>query len=311
METHYKIKALMRSVIPEVMYEVYPCSFHCIQSIMKQFFVQNNNKEDRGVVTLYRGVTRRCTESLDEWSDDGFISFTSNLSFAKRLAGYGGAIIKIDMGSLPASPLQINYGKEEEYLLLPGQFCCIEDTTDNEERQRVVTVTYKVNSELIKSYTEMSCKSGCKMAVPSPSNQLPGKIVVFYRHIHDRSPDIVRCYRVPDDEAKALFWLRLHCRYTMEDFLHMTDFIPEYQDLCVLCKDPSLTKEQRNDAIFKMMSYSVEMALYDPKKKRVETLNVSVPTCMFAEFYPDFAERAPVIEAAILSYFKNKQNVIL
>ena len=264
----------------------YICRFFV--NFVKYFFEHGKKQSEiaQKVKVLYRGYPR--LPSSLPFIDNAFISTTEDLSIAQR---FGDKIISFKTSKLPTSvPYVIiddsiaEYLFESEILFLPGKIdVCI--------KSYKATYTPKPNlNEMCEQYG-----GGPDIAdLEIPKLDLRGKIVVWYRVVYGRTPEVIDFQNLPNTHkgVELLFRNKVFPRDTL--LQDMRTYIPEYVDLRDL-------QNKTDTQCLQLQSYMVHMAIYDPTKNEIDTINYGV----FDEVFPEIFDvsQASNVRKTIKKYF--------
>lgn len=263
------INRIMRTKTFEEQVENCPYAIRYIKHFIDYFDKHGLTSEDllsrtRSAV-LYRGITASYPIS-QEMQEDGFMS-TSKKHVAKSFAGNGN-VLSFDIKKLPRDArFAEDYLMEYEVLFLPGTVRILGVS-------EFVECSYTMNKDLIDKYLELRHGGGELEDIPEidPS----AKLVVWYRAITGKPIEIVAQMFVPEKDAAAFFKQNV---LTMDDTLQRSvELIPESKDC-----------------------YNIYMAIYDYKKKHVDTLHYG----LFGSFFKNMFDqkRTKDVESAIKSRY--------
>lgn len=268
----------------------YICRFYI--SFINYFFEYGKKQRDIAKMTkkLYRGYTKLPNSSF---TDKAFISTTEDLSVAQRFAS-NGVVLTFKTSKLPSNvPYVIiddniaDYLFESEILFLPGIITVSKD----------LKATYSPLPNIKEMCDQIGGGGGEDITnLEIPKMDLRGKIVVWYRVVQGRDPDIMDILTLPKTHkgVEIIFRTKVfpHDAYLQD----IRSFIPEYVDL----RDKNGKNQFESD---KVHSYMVHMAIYDPLNKSIDTINYGVFDQVFSEIF-DISRKNSVINT-ILKYFKN------
>jgi len=270
----------------------YICRFYI--NFVNYFFEYGKKQSDivKRCSKLYRGCPGLRPSPI---VDKAFISTTEDLSVAMRFAKQDGVVITFKTSKLPTNvPYVIiddsiaEYLFESEILFLPG----------------IITVTKDLKAiySPLPNVKEMCDQIGGGAAdefditnLKIPKIDLRDKIVVWYRVIQGRDPDILDVRSLPKTHKGVEMMFRTtifpHDAYLQD----MRTYIPEYIDL----RDK---KGKTPAECEKVHSYMVHMAIYDPKNNNIDTINYGV----FDEVFPEIfnVSMKDKVETTILKHFE-------
>ena len=247
----------------------YTCQFYL--KFLKYFYKYGVYKDDIKKKTrkLYRGYTNTWIFSK-QFQDNAFISTSISKDIATKFASNGeGNVITFRVSELPENiPFVLidnqiaPYLDEEEIVFLPG-------TIDIENGK----ARWTPNINLEEKCKQMA-KGGGGPKFDIPDLELRGKIVVFWRCIQGREPDILGQYRLSKSVRGVHRDFKEQIYNRWDHFDGVKNFIPEYMDFK---KAQNKSESEKR----KWMSYFVYMAIYDPVSKKVDTLTYGMPSDMY------------------------------
>jgi hypothetical protein len=216
---------------------------------------------------------------------------------ATRFAGKNGTILKFKTSKLPEDvPFVLidehlsEYLAEKEVLMLPGMVH-IEKKGDNTK------ATYKMNQLFydLNNRPSTSIDGGGDIDKlydlslddeASTSIKLAGKYIVWWRAIIGRQPEVINWMRLPKKKKEVFSFFKEYVVPYDESFEVKTNFIPEYADLKKAIFEKDEKRLKITQAEYELYSsYMVHMAVYDAKKRKVETLHYGMFSEMFSELH--------------------------
>lgn len=232
---------------------------------------------------LYRGLDSDFMFT-DQIIENGFMSTSYDITVAKEFAKSDGNIMTLKVKHLPKDMPYVvidnnlvDYLYEREVLFLPGVL---------DINQSSYSATYKPNQQFINTF-KMSSGGGSETSldIDVPKINLKGKYVVWYRAITDRSCEVIGFKKLLSKDIdtfirKVIYSIDSH-------YNNIARFIPEYMDLH---KKKDKTKEETD----KQGSYTIYMAIYDPRNANVDSINFEFPRQMFEEVF-DISREQEVI----------------
>jgi hypothetical protein len=260
---------------------------HYIIKMIHYFFKYGIHKDKLKDDYLYRGVDKDFLLDTN-YEEKGFMSTSLNRHVAS------GNIMMFNVQKLPKNvPFVLiddnidQYLAEQEVLFLPGSIKLKKTSVGIKAIYKMNPIFYELNSLV------GGGRDDCFRTIDESAKiNLRGKYIVWYRAIVGRPVEIVGLMEMPKktDEACKFFnkvVLPHDDKYEMK-----TEFIPQYKDLK---EKKNKTKEEFE--LFK--SYSVHMAIYDAKQKKVLTIHYGVFDEMFLEELFD-AKRQHEVEDSII-----------
>jgi len=257
----------------------YICQFFV--NFVKYFY--NYGKPQKEIVSrcskLYRGPSFLMPSPI---LDKAFISTTEDKTVAER---FGPKILIFKTKDLPDSVPYVtiddsiaDYLFESEILFLPGTI-----SFDSN-----LKATYKPMQNILEMCEQFG---GGDLNLEIPDIDLRGKMVVWYRVVQGRKPDIIDTYVLPKTHKGVEMHFRTKVLPRDSYLQDLKSFIPEYVDL-------QNTKNKTDKEIEKLQSYMVHMAIYDPTKRVVDTLHYGV----FPEVVPEIFDitQSEQVKQAIL-----------
>ena len=269
------------------------------KNFIDYFYAHGVRGKDIGVRSLYRGVdtrtfneiSRKRGQNVFTIKDTGFVATSKERDIAEEFADRGGVVMKFRVKDLPNVPYVVidenvsDFLMEEEVVFLPGAF---EVTVKHDKAY----AEYKCNVELVDMLRAIKIQSGGggdkRLEIPDVS--LHGKYAVYYRHVYDRSVEILGVVKLPKRQRDVLEFYKKELRPLEREYERMTGMIPEYQDLAWGDKDVVDRKTKR-------ASYYVLMAVYNPKTREIEHYNYGHFDWLLEEAGVDFKRRDEVSKA--------------
>jgi hypothetical protein len=250
----------------------YTCKFYL--KFIKYFYKHGIYQKDLLLLSkkLYRGYNNNWVLT-ETFTDNGFISTSFSKEITTKFAS-NGTIITFDVSDLPTNVpfILINhkvadYLDEEEVVFLPGKINI---------NKSGLKARWKPKLNLIEKCKAKEMQGGRVDKIKVPKHDLRGRIVVFWRCIEGRYPEILGQFRLQNthDGVYLDFEKVVYPRW---DHLNgVKNFIPEYIDLDKIKNKSDVEKS-------KWWSYTVYMAIFNPKTKQVETLTYGIPEGMFSD----------------------------
>lgn len=134
---------------------------------------------------------------------------------------------------------------------------------------------------------------------------LCGKDIVYYRAIVGRPPEILSVLQCPCTTKEIPLFLRNDVRRVSRFHDSIQRYIPEVQDLQKYMKTAIHNRTTKRKSKL-LLSYYPHIAVYDPKNKRVVTLNGLMPHVLYEELAPQ--GRDEEIKNAIHTYYSLYQH---
>jgi len=273
----------------------FPHAVYFIKNYIEYFFKYGVHKNQIQSNKLFRGY--KLSGSVDS-SHNGFISTSRSISIAQHFAGKSGIVITFKTRHLPKDvPFVIitkdivPHSSEDEVVFLPGFI-----TTGKKYSE------FKLNDALINMYKNVQLQINGSAQTPDAFQDikidLRNKLVVWYRKIYNRHPDIIGITRLPNTVKKVQESWQEIVLDNDDRFELATDLIPEYQDLKKSKINASL--QDRIIASRKMDSFNIYTAIVDGKTNRVLTLHYGIPRQMFAELFD--ISQADLVESEIMKH---------
>jgi len=276
----------------------YICKFYV--NFVNYFFEYGKKQSEIAKLTkvLYRGCPRLRPHAHAPILDKAFISTTEDLTVAQRFAGANGSILTFRTSKLPTTVPYVkiddtlaDYLFESEILFLPGTITFSKD----------LKATYSPFPNVKEMCEQIGGSQDSKYDITDleiPTIDLRGKIVVWYRAVQGRAPDILDVRTLPKTHKGVEMHFKTiifpHDAYLQE----LRSYIPEYVDM--QAKKGKTTQESE-----KVHSYMVHMAIYDPINKSIDTINYGV----FDEVFPEIFNMThkPAVQKTILKYFAGER----
>lgn len=267
------INRIMRMKTFEEQVATCPYAIRYIKHFLKYFETHGVTSDQLSSKTrstvLYRGLTAGYPIS-QEMKEDGFMSTTYKKHVAKSFAGNGN-VLSFDIKKLPKNAKFAVIDQEIQDHLMEYEVLFLPGTIRILGVSEFVDCSYAMNKELINKYSELTHNGGGDLE-DIPDIDPAGKLVVWYRAITDRPVEIVAQMFVPEKDTVAFFKQNV---LTMDDSLQRSvDLIPEKKDCC-----------------------NIYMALYDYKKKMIDTLHYGLFDSFFKNMFDQ--KRTEEAEAAI------------
>jgi hypothetical protein len=275
-----------------------------ITEMISYFYEHGLNKQNllaKGIQLLYRGYDKEFNFGKVIY-DTGFIATSVHFHTATDFAGLGGKVVLFQTMTLPNDvPFVIidesiaDYLSEDEVLLLPG-------TITLEKKEKNMHAMYNMNEEFVKHF---STKSGGTTNTPMQSlstlveiplthlTNLCSKYVIWYRAIIGRPVEVLGWMQMPEDDDECMIFFKNVVMKHDASFSIKNNLIPTYQDL-----KKKKNRTETETIMFK--SFFVHMAIYDGKRKHVDTLIYGCPNKVAEEVYD--TSRSIEITEHILKY---------
>jgi hypothetical protein len=278
------INEIMRNKSFEEQEKDYPYIMFFIHNFIDYIFkngisINELNKKHK---YLYRGITNEYTLQ-NEFIENGFMSTSLDKDISKDFAKENGKLIVIQISTLSKDTKCLlidesieDYLHEKEILLLPG---FLKRTTIY--KNNILGYSYKMNNELINKYQNAKIKvavGGSPINNKIPHIELKDKLIIWYRAIKNRKVEIIGDIFMPKEEDKIHYFFKKYVLSKDEEYQHISKLIPEYQDI----KNNNKLKD----------SYMVFMAVYDYRKKFINTLNYG----LYDEIYTMLFDQSRVQE---------------
>ena len=255
----------------------------------KKQLISNN------ITKLYRGLSSDFIIDSDIIHDTGFVATSAHKSVAQGFARQNGTILVFKVEHLPDDVKfalinqDINDAfMEAEVLFLPGTINVLS------YKDKIYTCKYKMNGTFLQEVQNIKLSvGGGKLDIPEiPLN---GKLVIWYRAIKGRPVEFLGQTHTPSSEKKIFKYMKDHVLPTDDRFHRVKYWMTEFQDM-------KTAKEQNNIIDYdKYNSFSVYMAVYDPKTKQILTLHYGMPDDMFSELFDK--SRTEEVKNKILSSY--------
>lgn len=296
-----KINEIMRSVRAEVILKDYKYSRYFIKKFVRYFYSHGVQKDRIGCDIIYRGYNADF-RLHNVVADTGFIATSKLEHVAREFAGKKGRVICFDTRSLPHNVPYIVIDErvsddllEQEVLLLPGTL-----HISNLVATSNLKSLYIPNMEFINAFRDIDNSGGGngdeEMMVGDAEMNLPleGKVVVWYRAIEGRRVEVMTWYNIPKDENDVMPFFK-SVVYKIDDrYRNFMTFIPEYIDLL---ENDNKTLEE----IKRMHSFMCHIAIFDPHKRKVDTIRYGVHEKVFGELFD--LSREKEVEDCLVKYF--------
>jgi hypothetical protein len=272
--------------IETIMAETRYIKFYIIK-LVKSFYKYGIYKDDieKNVPYLYRGLTYDF-KIIDSYNEPGFISTSMSKHVAESFAKKNGSILTFKTSHLPSDvPFILIDEKisgrlhEQEILMLPGHIN-VKKKNDN------IKATYEMNKLFldIVSKSDKVSGGGDREEEYSKNIKLAGKYVVWWRAIKGRDPEIINWMKLPKKKTEVLDFYNEYVIPYDDTFIVKNNFIPEFMDMKKTIFDKADKKQEiTKDELELYSSYMVHMAIYDLKKKHVDTLHYGMFPSMFQE----------------------------
>lgn len=259
---------------------------------------------------LYRGYKDvSLFKTSSEIIDNAFISTSGRLDVAQKFAGDDGNVIQFKTKKLPSNtPFVyitkeiVPHSSEDEYVFLPGTIAFDSN----------MKALYTPNFDLVNQYRSMS--GGMSQTQINALNEqiladmkidLKDKLMVWYRAIYNRDPEVVAITRLPKTNKAILESWQNIVEKRDDKFEEMTEFIPEVIDLREAARKASGSKEDEGIEISrKCMSFNVHSAIVERKTNRILSFHYGIPRDMFTEQFYDM-KKLKAVEKAIQHVLKD------
>jgi len=269
---------------------------HFIKRMVAYFYENGVYKKDLQKMssTLYRGLEKEFI--LDSrYVDNGFMSTSFDLKIAKEFAGNDGNILEFKTNDLPGDvPFIIlddriaDHLHEKEVLFLPGE------VTTQKKSKGLLKSTYTMHPFVLEVKKSMELRGGSGneselyeeiIKEPDTNIDLRGKYVVWYRAIVGRHVEVFNKILLPSTHAEVEKYFQKNIMSIDDAFFAKTLFIPEYKDL----RDKEDLRTEAEERLY--ASYTVHMAIYDPKTKKVLSQHYGLFSQMFSELFDTKREK--------------------
>jgi hypothetical protein len=306
-----RINNILRNYPIDVQYKQTPRLFFFVQQFIKCFYTNGVYAKDirlRGS-HLYRGFSH--FKPATKFNDPGFMStsWDKNVACGFATSTGCGTILTFRVSKLPKDvPFLIiddtinKIFQESEVVMLPG----ILEVDSRASQHNEVRTTYTCDSDLVAQYTTRPIPSigrmkGGDLKLNYSYMNTKGKNYIFYRAIIGRDAEVLTVLKAPVNEKEFMHFLRYDLRKTIHFYDSATQIIPE------VCELQKMLHTETNDnkiskIVSKLSSYNVNIALYNPKTKTIDTMNAMVPDDMHEELFPTL--RSDDVRKAIHLYFQ-------
>lgn len=242
----------------------YTCKFYL--KFIKYFYKHGIYKKAM-TKRLYRGYNNNWIVS-ESFQENAFISTSKSKEVASKFANNGkGTILTFKVSDLPDNVpfvlMDHKVAEEEEIVFLPGKI----------EIGKGFKARWTPNTNLEEKCKQMG-GGGDDDKIDIPNLDLRGKIVVFWRSIVGRKPEVLGQYRLSKTQKGVHHDFKEQIDPRWDHFDSVKNFIPEYIDLG-LVKNKSTVQKRA------WWSYTVFIAIYDPVLKKVDALTYGVPDDLF------------------------------
>jgi len=277
----------MRTTILEKILEYLPNTLWFIQNYLKYFQdygITSKELIQRNITKLYRGIRNTSYFEIkigDTYNDRGFIATSYEFNIADNISGRD-MILYFDVNSIPLDTKVViiddrieMYLQESEVLLMPGKITIV-----NEKNTK-----YEPDISLINSYLKAPTPT-IKMlgggAFKIPNIKIEGKLLVFYRAIHNRPVEVLKVRTVPLEPDKEF---HRNLKRTMDLYEYIPEFIPEFIDLRNITLKPpeNISNEEYTEARLKRDSYMIHIALWNGEE--IETIHLFEYALLFEEVF--------------------------
>jgi hypothetical protein len=253
------INRIMRNKTFEEQVSTCPYAIKYIKHFLKYFDTHGVTAEQLLLKTnvLYRGITADYLIS-QEMQENGFMSTSYKKHVAKSFANKG-KILSFDIKKLPKDTKFAVIDQEIEDYLMEYEVLFLPGTIRILNVSEFVECSYVMNSELVSKYSGLS---GGGELEDIPEIDPSEKLVVWYRAIPKKPVQIIAQIFVPKKNALVFF---------KQNVLPMDDQIQRYIELI-----PDYNKTN---------SYNIYMAIYDYKKKHIDTLHYGLFDSFFTNMF--------------------------
>ena len=264
-----------------------PHAVYFIKNYIEYFFQHGIFYKDISDKTriLFRGYKLDFLPTVES-IHNAFISTTKNMAVAQEFSGKNGTVISFKTKHLPRTIpfVQITkdiapHSSEDEIVFLPGSIIIGSKYSE-----------YKPNDELINMYrsANIPVQGGAMTndAFQDIEIDLRNKMVVWYRKVYNRAPDVIKICRLPHTVKKVKEEWKEIVEDNDERFENANYFIPEYTDLQKeKALEPNASK--RMIASRKIRSFNVYTAIVDVSSENVNilTMHYGVPRQVFTEVF--------------------------
>ena len=291
-----RVNFIMRNYPFDIQYKYTPRLFFFVQQFIKYFQEHGiNSKELRTYGRyLYRGLDANYVPEA-RYKDTGFVatSLDEKVACGFSTSSIGcGTVQKFRVSSLPKDvPFVViddsinSIFHEKEVLMLPGWIEKFGNS--NYGFGHSVSVKYDCDYALILQYINAPTPSFTKIKggmynMNKSYLTAYGKIFVFYRTIQDKAVEILATLHAPKNKNKYKDFLKYNICKTVNFFDNATQLIPDVQKLQLTLR-VSTSSRKLKKAVSLLKTYNVNIAIYDPALKVVESLNVMLPMCLHEE----------------------------
>lgn len=279
-----------------------PHAIYFIQNFIEYFFKYGVYVKDikKDAQQLFRGYQAQFSfpENL---LDNGFISVSKDLNVAKKFAGEGGSIVtfktkklQIDVPFVKITREIVPYSNEEEYVFLPGTISL----------QQSGLSEYKCNLDLVNMYRALPKMNMGGGAIDEEAKiDLRDKLVVWYRVIYNRHPEIIAITRLPKTTKAVLACWKSNVEGNDMKYEDATMLIPEYRDLIKMVHDEQYSVAERMEVSRKIASYNIYNAIVERGTINILSLHYGLPKGLFAGLFD--VSKVDGVKDMIYNFLKN------
>lgn len=276
----------MRSTSIDFQVQTLPHAIYFIQNYMEYFFKHGVYKKDiqKDSNRLFRGYKSQFSLPVN-LIDDGFISVSIDIGVAKIFAANGGSIITFKTKQLPKNVPFVKITREiaphyseQEYVFLPGTITSSHGFSE-----------YKCNFDLVNMYRALPLSNmiGGVASLEESKIDLCGKLVVWYRVIYNRPPEIIGITKLPKTIKAVLECWKGNVEDNDIKYEDATLLIPEYQDFIKMVHDTSLSVDERIEISRKITSYTIYNAIVERGTINILTSPFPFRVCNGTRIVPD------------------------
>ena len=267
------ITYLCRKYTPEEQYELFPNLYYWMQTMCIDFLNHGIpiGKLRKKYRYLYRGINSEYLEH-EPFVHNTVISTTTQPEIAKQFitGNHHPRMFIIDLYilhpailTIPITKKRAVFSQEKEVLLPPGRIIPTDKYIDNFQ-----IVHFEPNFSIFSQYLYYTQSPYSLMGgyADDPRN-IEGKVILFYRKIEGKEPDILSFRRIPVPIKDYGKWFFDNIRVPLHLYDNMMHIIPEVSEIEECLNDKNLTSERKYSLISKRISYGIDVLLYDPVTK--------------------------------------------
>jgi hypothetical protein len=262
---------------------------------------------EKGIKYLYRGLKKELPIQ-EQYQDNGFLSTTDQKYIATKFAESDGYILKLKTKDLADNVLLIRIDEtldddclESEWLFFPGTIFI----SDSQMKSGYIPALYEMNLEkaeqYLKSKPKVKVQKGGMSSWLFDKNTDAGKLVIFWRAVHDIPAEVINHLEIPKDIEEARQFIGRTVKFKEYHLNNLNEFIPQHRHLCELIENEKIL-EKKLELTAKIDSYIVWMSLVDPVTNTIEKLHCMIPNGLFYESFD--RNREPEVRNAIIDYAK-------